>query len=178
MRLFEQKITLDFNFSHFKLSFKIQLNRTGKSCSRFNFTPERISVTLYIWRTLPDRSWGSMYFVATVVLDSKGVSFVSTCRVDLTGVVVRGGLLVIALIVVFVVTMGLCVIDSVVDLELDTPGSMSSFGFIGNPVRVEFFTGKIVVLLSGDLVISSATAVLYPAIENLIRKSPLKLNEM
>jgi len=115
-----------------------------------------------------------MYFVATVVLGSKGVSFVSACRVDLAGVVVRGGLLVWALTVVFVVTMGLCVVDDVVD-ELDIPGSMSSFGFIENPVRVEFFTGEIAVLrLSDGLVTSSGTvtAVLYPviAIENFIFK--------
>lgn len=111
-----------------------------------------------------------MYFAATVVLGSKGVSFVSICRVDVTGVIVRVGLLVRTLTVVFVVRMGLCVVDDVVD-ELDIPGSMSSFGFIGNPVRVEFFTGEIVVLrLSDDLVTSSGTvtAVLYPviAIEN------------
>lgn len=80
------------------------------------------------------------------------------------------------------VTMDLRV---VVDVdELDIPGSMLSFGFIENPVRVEFLTGEIVVLLSNDLIISSDTVimVLYPVIaqskilnRNLTR---LKLNEI
>lgn len=42
--------------------------------------------------------------------------------------------------------------------EVDVPGSMSSFGFIGNPVRVKFLTGARVLLppagsfLPGDFV--------------------------
>lgn len=89
--------------------------------------------------------------VGIVVLSSKGVSFVSTF-VDLTDVV--RGFLVCILIVVLI---GLRV---VIVVELDRPGSISSFGFMENPVRVEFLTGATVVSL---LVILSIIVVVVSA---------------
>jgi len=72
-------------------------------------------------------------------------------------------------LIVGVVVVGLRI---VVD-ELDIPGSISSFGFIGNPiVKVEFFTGAIVALL-GDPVILS-----YPAIIIKIHRSFTKLDRV
>lgn len=98
-----------------------------------------------------------MYFVVEVILDTKGVSLVSACRVGFTeAVVLRDGFLVWTLTVV--------VVSIVVDVvELDPiPGSMSSLGFIENPVSVEFFTGATVALLGEPVAMSSI--VLYPAI--------------
>ena len=57
--------------------------------------------------------------------------------------------------------LGLRVVVNVV--ELNIPGSMSSFGFIGKPVRVEFFTGATVAAL-GDPTVTLSNIVLYPAI--------------
>lgn len=65
---------------------------------------------------------------------------------------------------VVVVVLGLSVVVDVVDVvKLNIPGSISSFGFIGNPVRVEFFTGATVAAL-GDPVVILSSIVLYPAI--------------
>jgi len=55
-------------------------------------------------------------------------------------------------------------VDAVV---LGMPGSISSLGFIGNPVSVEFLAGALVVLLASALVTPSdiiVYALLYPAI--------------
>lgn len=68
--------------------------------------------------------------------------------------------------VVVDVIMGLRVVVDVV--MLDIPGSMLSFGFIGNPVRVEFFIGATVILLGDVVTLSNIAVVLYPAIIKIL----------
>jgi len=100
---------------------------------------------------------------------SKGVSFVSTCCVGLTGAVVRGGFLVCILLEVM---MGLRVVNVV---ELDTPGSISSFGFIENPVRVEILTGAIVAASPVLSIISVTPIIAISSLQNFAQLNDKKI---
>lgn len=119
-----------------------------------------------------------MYFVVSV-MGAKGVSLVSISIRSTDAVVNRGCFLVVRLNGVVVIAIGFRV---VVDDEFDVPGSMSSFGFIGNPVRGAFLTGAFVLLpaavsfLLCDLVIPANVPEVVASLPSDITVSDLVLN--